>query len=571
MSVKSSFLILTMLTFLVAIAVEFFIWMDERKNVNVMAEQHAHEMVEGFKQLLILRSDPYKKQALDYAAWNDLANFTEHPEPSWAKDNLEASIIQFGINGFYILNQDKKVIFNEVDKPFLADLSSILNPKLLDPSSAEMLHFFVSLGRHVVEFYVAPIHRIDEKVTASSRAKGFVVIAKHWDEAFLDELSRYAIAKARFTKMENSEENYVMAHEVPLKGLRGEKVATLYLHMYNRMSEVLDHYGSKDLKLTIAHTVILMILFALLIAKYITFPLRDISLALKLKEKKPLQKYLHSSNEYGAIARELSDAFETKEALEYLNRNLERKVSEEVEKSRLKDKMLFQQAKLAALGDMLNAIAHQWRQPLNTISVVMNKIYLESQMKKLTPETLESEIVNLRGLIQNMSTTIDDFKDFFKQDAEKVLFALHKAIEESIKISDNGFALGDIAIDVECAPDIRVYGFQKELSQVLLVLINNAKDAIVKKQIRPGVITIKANAQDHYIILEVSDNGGGVNEAYLGHIFDPFFTTKEPTGSNGTGLYISKQIIEQSMQGSITAFNERGGLVVTIVLPKEKV
>ncbi|WP_263834028.1 sensor histidine kinase [Sulfurospirillum oryzae] len=569
MSVKSSFFILTMLTFLIAIAVESFILMDERQNVNVMAEQNAKEIVQGFKQLLVLKSDPFKKQAMDYAAWNDLANFTETKDQQWADDNLKGSSIQFGISGFYILDSAKKVIFTEADKPFLETVTTLLPPNLLDTSSDEVLHFFTKTTQNVVEFYVAPIHRIDEKVSSDVLAKGFVVIAKHWDEAFLEELSGYGIAEAGLSAIKN-DHDYMTVHEIPLQGIQSEKVGTLYLHIHNRMSEVLDHYGAKDMKLTIAHTVILMIVFALLIAKFISIPLHDITIALNAKSKEPLRRYLLKENEYGAIATALCESFDNKDELEYFNKNLEKKIQEEVENSRLKDRMLFQQAKLAALGEMLNNIAHQWRQPLNNISVVINKIFLDSKAQKLTPESLEEEIKKLRVVIQSMSKTIDDFKEFFLADTEKVTFSLHQCIEESIRITDGGMANRNIVFHIDCPPEIMVYGFKKELSHILLVLINNAKEAIIEQHIQAGEITIKGYEQEHYLILEVSDNGGGVDEAQLPHIFDPFFTTKDPKRGSGVGLYMSKQIVEQSMQGSINASNENGGLFVTIVLPRNE-
>lgn len=568
MSVKSSFFILSMLTFLVAIAMESLIWFQERQNTNVLAEKYAMETVQGFKQLLVLKSDPFKKQTLDYAAWNDLVHFTETKDPQWAQDNLDASIVQFGINGFYIVDQSKKVIFSESDKPFLEDITTVLNLKSFDHSKAELLHFFVKKDENVIEFYVAPIHRINEKVGKNSLAKGFVIIAKDWDSTFLKELNMYGIAEASLTKGEGSQGDYIIEHSLPITGLRGDKVATLYLHIHNRMGEALDRYGVKDMQLNIIHTILLMAIFALLIAKYISFPLRDITLALNQKSKEPLNSYLLKRNEYGAIATALCESFDNKAKLEDLNQNLERRINEEVESSRLKDRMLFQQAKLAALGEMLNNIAHQWKQPLNTISVVINKLFLENKTQKLTPELIESEIKKIRGLIHTMSETIDNFKDFFKPDKEKVEFSLRGAIEESIKITDGGIANGDIAFSVDCPENIMMNGFKKELSHVFLVLINNAKDAILQHHIAHGKISIKAYAQEHYNIIEFSDNGGGVDEAQLPHIFEPFFSTKEPTGGNGTGLYMSKQIVEQSMAGSITATNERGGLCVSMVLPK---
>lgn len=570
MSVKSSFFFLTMLTFLVAIGVEAFMWVNERDDVNAMAEQNAQEIVQGFKQLLILKSDPFKKQALDYAAWNDLATFTDTKDPQWAEDNLKASIIQFGINGFYVLDDSKKIIFSESDKPFLTRIETLIPLEFLHTEKEELLHFYAKVPQQgVVEFYVAPIHRIDETISKTSLAKGFVVIAKHWDEAFLDELSGYGIAEARLNMIKN-DHNYMTVHEIPLSGIQGEKTGTLYLHIHNRMSEVLDRYGEKELKLTIVHTVILMLVFALLIAKFISFPLRDITVALNAKNKEPLRKYLLKDNEYGAIATALCESFDTKEALEYLNKNLEKKIDEEVENSRLKDRMLFQQAKLAALGEMLRNIAHQWRQPLNTISVVINKIFVDSQLQKLTPKTLEEEIAKLRSLIQNMSSTIDTFKDFFLADTEKVVFEVAKCIEESIRMADGGVANRDIIFCVDCPQEIEMKAFKKELGQVLLVLIHNAKEILVERHIPHGEINIKAYEQEHYIIIEVSDNGGGVTEEQLPHIFDPFFTTKDPVHGNSGGLYMSKQIIEHTMQGSMNATNERGGLFVTIVLPKDE-
>ena len=570
MSVKSSFFLLTMLTFLVAISVEAFILVNERDNVQVLAEQNAQEIVQGFKQLLVLKSDPFKKQALDYAAWNDLANFTDTKDPQWANDNLKASIIQFGINGFYVLNHSKKIIFSESDKPFLQAIETIIPFALLDTVHENLLHFYAKVPQQgIVEFYVAPIHRIDEAISQTSLAKGFVIIAKHWDETFLDELSGYGIAEARLNMIKN-DHDYMTVHEIPLNGIQGEKVGTLYLHIHNRMSEVLDRYGKKELKLTIAHTVLLMIVFALLIAKFISLPLRDITTALNAKNKEPLRKYLLKDNEYGAISTALCESFDTKEELEYLNKNLEQKINEEVENSRLKDRMLFQQAKLAALGEMLSNIAHQWRQPLNTISVVINKIFFESQMKKLTPQTLEEEIKKLRSLIQNMSSTIDDFKNFFLADTEKIVFSVSKCIEESIRMNDGGVANRDIIFCVDCPPEIEMKAFKKELGQVLLVLIHNAKEILLERHVSHGEINIKAYEQEHYIIIEISDNGGGVTDEQLPHIFDPFFTTKDPTRGSGGGLYMSKQIIEHTMQGSLNATNERGGLFITIVLPKDE-
>lgn len=263
MSVKSSFLILTMLAFLVSIGFELVNWSYEREEVNTMAKQNAEELVQGFKQLLALKSDPFKKQTLDYAAWNDLANFTEHKDPAWAKDNLDGSTIQFGINAFYVLDHSKKVLFKEVDKPFLEELSTLFPLALLDVSSDRLLHFYAKTPQNIVEFYVAPIHRIDENVSNDALAKGFVIIAKHWDEALLQELSSFGIAEAHLSTSNNTQSNYKITHEIPLLGIQGEKVGLLYLNVHNKMSEVLDQYGADDIKLSFVNTFLLMTFFCI--------------------------------------------------------------------------------------------------------------------------------------------------------------------------------------------------------------------------------------------------------------------------------------------------------------------
>jgi two-component system, NtrC family, C4-dicarboxylate transport sensor histidine kinase DctB len=571
MSVKSSFFVLVMLTFFAAIGLEFFMWQSERDKVNLMAEAYAKEQSAGLKQLLALKSDPMKKQTLDYAIWNDLVNFIENPNDTWIEDNLAGSTVQFSLDGFYILDASKKILFSETSKPFMQALNDLIQVELLNLSKEELMHFFVQKEQQVVEFYIAPIRRLHYVVNENALASGFVVIAKHWDEAFINELSSYGLAKVYLNKLKPLKDTYSIVDEIALRDYKGMKISTLYLHIPNRMGEVLDTYATKDMMLNFIHTLVLMLIFMALIAKYIGFPLRDITLSLTQKSKDPLQKYLPKHNEYGAIARALCDAFDTKATLEDLNQHLKQTIQEEVEKSRIKDRILFQQAKLVALGEMLNNIAHQWRQPLSTISVIINRIFLESQSKKLTPLVLEEEIRKLRGILAHMSSTIDDFKDFFKPDKGKVLFYLNGCMDESVKISDGGVANQGVEFEIDCPADLAMYGFKRELSHVFLVLINNAKDAIKEHHVEHGCIRLRAYEQEHYIIIEVADNGGGIDEAKLPYIFDPFFTTKETTKGSGTGLYMAKQIIEQSMQGSIAIGNEEEGVVVTIVLPKDDI
>jgi len=568
MSVKASFFSLSMLVLLSMIAFEFYNWKEDREEVETLSKQYAQELGQTFRQLLLDKADPYRKQTLDISTLKQVVQAVENHDETWINENLVGSTAHFNIDGFFVVDEAKKVFFTETSQPFLSDLSSLVSLDMLDPSDGTFKHFFVKRDEGLVEFFVAPIHSIETPLDATHLAQGFLMIAKIWDAAVMQKLNNYGIAEITFGK--KIAEPYTIIQDFPLPGIDGKPVITLYLNMHNHLGKVLDDAAIQDLKLSFVVTFVLMLVFIFLIMKFISLPLRDIMMALEHKNKEPLRKYLLKENEYGAIATELCESFDAKQALEELNQTLEEKIHHEVENSRLKDRVLFQQAKFAAIGEMLSSIAHQWRQPLNAISVVVNKIYLESKMQKLTPTVLEEEIIKTRELIAHMSSTIDDYKDFFNDDIEKVDFSLHKSIEESLKIADGGLANKDIAFQVDCPEEIVIHNFKKEFSHVLLVLLNNAKEAIVRKQVEHGEIRIQGFVDERGSVVEVSDNGGGIEKTLLPRLFDPFFTTKEPQGGNGTGLYVAKQMIEQNMKGSISARNENNGLIVTLILPKEE-
>ena len=568
MSVKASFFSLTMLILLSMIAFEFYNWKEDKEEVETISQNYARDMSQGIKQLLLDKSDPYRKQALDISTLKQLVQAVEHHDKTEIDGYFLGSTTHFNLDGFFILDSTQKVLFNETSQAFLSDLSSLVALDQLDLTDGALKQFFVKRDEGLVEFFAAPIHSIEIPIDATHPAQGFLLIAKIWDTAFMQKLNNYGIAEINFGK--KIAEPYTIIQDFPLLGLDGKPVITLYLSTHNPMGKLLDEAAIQDLKLSFVITFVLMVVFTLLIVKFISLPLRDIMMALEHKNKEPLRKYLLRDNEYGAIATELCESFDAKQALEELNQNLEMKIHDEVENSRLKDRVLFQQAKFAAIGEMLASIAHQWRQPLSAISVVVSKIYLESKMQKLTPPVLEEEIQKVRELITHMSSTIDDYRDFFNADTQEVDFSLQKSIEESLKIVDGGMANKDIAFELDCPQEIVMHSFKKEFSHVLLVLLNNAKEAIVQREMTHGQIRIKGSIDERGIVIEVSDNGGGVDEALLPQLFNPFFTTKDPQGGNGTGLFVAKQMIEQNMKGSILARNEGEGLIVTLIFPHKE-
>ena len=252
-----------------------------------------------------------------------------------------------------------------------------------------------------------------------------------------------------------------------------------------------------------------------------------------------------------------------------LNKSLEERVNEEVEKNREKDKQLLHQSRLAQMGEMISMIAHQWRQPLAAISATSASIELKAGMGKLDNETAQQKACEISDFSQQLSSTIDDFRNFFKPEKvkEKVTFAT--IIESSIKIVHAELKTNNILVqtDFKCKGSIHVY--VNELQQVTLNLIKNAEDALLEKEIKSPTITIRCYSNEHEEILEVCDNAGGIPEEIIDNIFDPYFSTKHKKDGTGLGLYMSKTIIEEHCGGKLSVSNGDEGAVFCIIMSKE--
>ncbi|TAN48830.1 MAG: GAF domain-containing sensor histidine kinase, partial [Methylococcaceae bacterium] len=248
-----------------------------------------------------------------------------------------------------------------------------------------------------------------------------------------------------------------------------------------------------------------------------------------------------------------------------LNSDLEQRVADEVARNREKDHLLIQQSRLAVMGEMINNIAHQWRQPLNALGLVLGNIKDAQRFGELTPEYLHQQEAEGRSYIEKMSTTINDFRDFFRPEKQSESFSLRQAIDGAVTLVSASFKAHGIELLVEHAEDLWIVGFPNEYSQVLLNLLTNAKEAILARGVAQGRIAIRAAKVDGQARVTVTDNGGGIDPVVLPRLFEPYFSTKE-TGT-GIGLYMSKMIIENSMGGHIEVRNIPGGAEFSIVTP----
>jgi signal transduction histidine kinase len=238
--------------------------------------------------------------------------------------------------------------------------------------------------------------------------------------------------------------------------------------------------------------------------------------------------------------------------LTQLNKELEDRIREEVEKNREKDKIMYQHSRLASMGEMVGNIAHQWRQPLNAMTVLIQSFAIKNMTGKLTDEFIEKQVEEGLRLSKMMSETIDNFRNFFTPNRSRDYFDLRKTIEDTINIAQEK----DINVVLNCDKNIMVYGYQNEFSQVILNLLTNSIDSFNKQSsIYDKNILIEVKQKDQNIKLSFIDNGGGIDDKIIDRIFEPYFTTKHKSTGTGIGLYMSKQIIEKQMRGTLLASN----------------
>lgn len=229
-----------------------------------------------------------------------------------------------------------------------------------------------------------------------------------------------------------------------------------------------------------------------------------------------------------------------------------------VEQLREKERMLAQQSRQAAMGEMIGNIAHQWRQPLNALALTVQQLPLLYQMGEFNKNVLDTGVHKSMALIKHMSRTIDDFRDFFSPDKEMAQFRVDRAVVKALDLVKDSLSERRIEIRLDSRGELTANGYPNEYAQVLLNILINARDAFDTKQVGDPIIWIKVTAEEGRAVVTITDNAGGVPEEIVDSIFDPYFSTKGLQGT-GIGLYMSKTIIERNMRGSLTVRNTGAG------------
>lgn len=250
--------------------------------------------------------------------------------------------------------------------------------------------------------------------------------------------------------------------------------------------------------------------------------------------------------------------------LENFNQRLQDEIEKAVAKNRKQEKLLMQQAKMAEIGSMLESIAHQWRQPLNILGLSMTRLSLNCSMGGTQDASKVIEIAEAQ--IQYMSQTIDDFRNFFKQDRSQIPVNIDAMISDVEMLLGPLLVRKKIIIKREIDPAIEVLVYPNELKQVLINIINNAREAIEHHKGAEKVITVRCESDERYCTISIEDTGGGIPPAIVDKIFDPYFTTKFESQGTGIGLYMAKMIIEKHFLGKLSVYNTPKGACFEIRL-----
>lgn len=256
--------------------------------------------------------------------------------------------------------------------------------------------------------------------------------------------------------------------------------------------------------------------------------------------------------------------------LNRLNDTLSDKVKVALNEARMKDRLFVQQSRLAAMGEMIEQIAHQWRQPLHTLALINQDMYVKQKLGTCDEEYFDQSHTRIDEYLQYLSKTIDDFRNFYKTDKSKALEDVGELAVDALSLSDVFLKYAKIKTELNVSTKHKVRIAKNEMIQVLMNLIKNAHDAILEQKINDGKIVITIADESEGIKVSVEDNAGGISPNVMEKVFDIYFTTKDPDKGTGLGLHMSKYIIEESFGGKIWVENTKAGARFVIILPLEK-
>ncbi|MFY9075973.1 ATP-binding protein [Malaciobacter mytili] len=474
----------------------------------------------------------------DYAKWDETYNFIETKYNNYIYENFRensSTLEDLGLEFMVFINQKNKIIYSKfLEENSIYNKENFIYYILNNFSKTHTADIMKYQNGH---FYLAKLPIV--KSDSSGESKGYIISGR---KLKLEELNFALFDNISFSDVENKHYNinFISSYldNIKIALLHNEENLINYIDFFNKNNtfklsiKTVDkrEIYQKGKKNILFFNLIISILFVILI--YILF------------------SYMQYQQK--------------------LNKKLQIEVEKEIKKQREQEQLLIQQSKLAAMGEMIGNIAHQWRQPLNALGLVMQNIQFAYQIGELDNNFMNKAVEKTNTLTTNMSKTIDDFRNFFKPNKTKSYFKINETIEKTIFLLESTFEHYNIKIQRDLAEDIELFGFSSEFSQSILNILSNAKDALIETTLENKKIVVKSYKKNETAIIEIEDNAGGIEDKIKDKIFEPYFTTKEEGKGTGIGLYMTKTIIENSMYGKLEVENTKDGAKFIIKLPITK-
>ena len=247
--------------------------------------------------------------------------------------------------------------------------------------------------------------------------------------------------------------------------------------------------------------------------------------------------------------------------------HLEKRVDEEVKKNIQVNNLMMHQSRLAQMGEMISMITHQWRQPLSAISATSMNMKIQMQLGENTEEASTKKLEKIESLVEYLSQTIEDFRGFFRMDKEKETKNIVHVVEKSLSIISSSLKNNNIEVVLDGSNESIITTYINELMQVILIILKNAEDALIEREIEKPKISISWKEENGFYVISFHDNAGGIDEETLPNIFNPYFSTKAHENGTGLGLYMATVIIDEHCKGEVDVQNEDDGVTFTIKLP----
>ena len=343
---------------------------------------------------------------------------------------------------------------------------------------------------------------------------------------------------------------------------------------YDNSKAMLLNRQTEDLIIYIGFIfIVFSALLSYLIGRWISKPIDELSEVAKRigKGEHELRVEINSKDEVGTLAKSFNNMLdELEKTMTSLTQEIEKRKEAETQLLE-KEKMLIIQSRHAAIGEMISMIAHQWRQPISVISMDANNIMVDITLDNLSIESLKEDANDIILQTQHLSQTIDDFRSFFKSTRHKDETLISDIFMKTYKIIDKSLSNNNIAVENIFDSNTKISVFSKELMQVLINLLNNAKDALLENREENRKIINKIYETDSDIIIEIYNNGGSISDDILEKIFEAYFSTKNKKNGTGLGLYMCKTIIESHLNGKIYVKNSTDAVCFIIELPKDDV